>query len=146
MGSKVADVKESKSYLPLWLILAGIVIFATLTSLLDIPLYKGRAIFRFPENVLGVLAIFLALFTALFVVRYERLVLTTALLLLLNLTLIQIDFGITSFKFFIISICISAIIISITACWPHRRPDLFPYRPALRRKRKKSRHKEQKAG
>jgi hypothetical protein len=145
VSEKVADVKESKSYLPLWLILAGILIFAALTTLLDIPLYKGRVIFRFPEYVLSVLAFFLAFFTALFVVRYERLFLTTALLLFFNFILIQIDFGITPFKFFIISICVSAIIISITACWPHRRPYLVPDRPAFRRIRKKSRHKKQKA-
>ena len=136
-------MKETRSYLPSWLILAGILIFAVLSQLLDIPLYKGRVIFRFPEYVLSVLAFFLAFFTTILVVRYERWFLTTALLLFFNFILIQIDFGITPFKFFILSVCVSTTIISTTACWPHRRPYLVSDRPARRRKRKKSSHKEQ---
>lgn len=137
-------MKETKSNIPLLIILVGIPIYAALTAWLDIPLYKGRVIFRFPEYVFSALTLFLAVLTAAFVVREERWPWTLGLLFFFNFVLLNIEFGITPFIFFILSICVSAIIISITALWPHRRTYLVPDRPARRWKRKKSRHKKHK--
>jgi hypothetical protein len=142
VSEKVAVVKETKSNIPLVIALVGIPTFAALTEWLDIPLYQGRVKFRFPEYVLCALALFLAVFTTAFVVRQARWPLTIGLLFFFNFVLMNIEFGITPFKFFILSICVSAIIISITVLWPHRRQYLVTDRPARRWKRKKSRYKK----